>query len=231
MTTIRFLKIHAVCSTLAIAAIFIMGAADTSDLPESAVFDTITVRRIDVLDSADRIRVQVAGEFGPRRKDLSGMLFHNEDGHESGGLVYWGRRDENGEIQAGGMMTFDQYAEDQIMSLQYAHSGDRKRTGLTISDRPDEMGENLSRFYKDFAAAKSEEERQRLRKEVLPTIPLEELPAKRLYLGRTSRNSSTINLYDPQGRVRLKLEVDEEGVPRIEFMDEKGETARTIELD
>ncbi len=231
MTTIRFLKIHAVCSTLAIAAIFIMGAADTPDLPESAVFDTITVRRIDVLDSADRIRVQVAGEFGPRRKDLSGMLFHNEDGHESGGLVYWGRRDENGEIQAGGMMTFDQYAEDQIMSLQYAHSGDRKRTGPTISDCPDEMGENLSRFYKDFAAAKSEEERQRLRKEVLPTIPPEELPAKRLFMGRTTRNSSTINLYDPEGRVRLRLDVDKNGVPMIEFFNEQSESVKKIVIE
>ena len=231
MTTIRFLKIHAVCSTLAIVAMLIMGAADAPGTPESAVFDTITVRRIDVLDSADRVRVQVAGEFGPRRKDLSGVLFHNEDGNESGGLVYWGRRDENGEIQAGGMMTFDQYAEDQIMSLQYAHSGDRKRTGLTISDRPDEIGEHLARFYEEFAAADSEKERQRLRTEVLPTIPPEELPAKRLYLGRTSRNSSTINLYDPQGRVRLKLEVDHNGAPRIELLDENGESARTIKLD
>jgi hypothetical protein len=231
MTTIRLLKIHAVFSTLAIGAMFVMGAAETPGTPGSAVFDTITVRRMDVLDSADRVRVQVAGEFGPRRKDLSGMLFHNEDGHESGGLVYWGRRDENGEIQAGGMMTFDQYAEDQIMSLQYAHSGGRKRTGLTISDRPDEMGVNLARFYQEFAEADSEEERQRLREEVLPTIPPEEMPAKRLYLGRTSRNSSTINLYDPQGRVRLKLEVDQDGSPRIEFLDENGGSARTINLD
>lgn len=106
-----------------------------------------------------------------------------------------------------------------------------KGTGLTISDRPDEMGENLAAFYRAFSVAKTPEERARLRAEVLPTIPKEELPAKRLYFGRTQENSSTINLYDPQGRVRLKMEVSEDGVPRIEFFDEQGESIKKISIE
>ena len=219
---------YAILTTLAL--VLIVGMGNTNP-PDSRIFDKITVRQIDVVDSEGRVRVQLSGEFGPRRKDLSGLLFHNEDGNEAGGLVYSGKKDENGVIDAGAMLTFDQYAEDQIMAIQYAHQGSAKSTGLTISDRPDEMGENLAAFYRAFSEAGTPEERARLRADVLPTIPAEELPARRLYLGRTQDNASTIDLCDPQGRVRLKLEVGEDGVPRIEFLDERGNSIKKISLD
>jgi len=225
MSAIRFLMIHAGVSTLALVVVAVLAVGGRSG--ESS-FERISVRQLDVLDSEGRVRAQLAGEFGPRRKDLAGLLFHNQDGNEAGGLVFQGRRDENGEIQAGAVLTFDQYAEDQIMAIQYSHSGDVKRNGMTIMDRPDEMGENLAEFYRLFAEAETEEERQRLREEVLPTVPPEEMPARRLFLGRTTRNTSTINLYDPSGRVRLKLEVDADGSPRIEFLDEEGNAVRRI---
>jgi len=225
MSDNRILKIHAVISTIAIIGLVVMGAGDP---PGERTFQKITVSQIDVVDSEGRIRAQLAGEYGPRRKDLSGLLFHNEEGHEAGGLVYHGGIDEDGNVRAGAILTFDQYGDDQIMAMQYAQNGDRKRNGLTITDRPNEMGENLAQFYKDFSNAKTEEERQRLRSEVLPTIPKEEMPAKRLFLGRTTRNSSTINLCDPVGRVRLKLEVDKDGVPMIEFFNEQGESVKKI---
>jgi len=117
------------------------------------------------------------------------------------------------------------------MAIQYAHQGDAKSTGLTISDRPDAMGEHLAAFYKAFADAKTPEEQARLRKEVLPTIPKEELPAKRLYFGRTQDNASTINLCDPLGQVRLKMEVGEDGVPSIEFFDEQGASIKKISVE
>jgi hypothetical protein len=45
------------------------------------------------------------------------------------------------------------------------------------------------------------------------------------------RDSSTINLYDPLGRVRLRLEVDSSGEPKIEFLDEEGELVKKVRLD
>ena len=224
----KFLKTHAAFSTLAIIGLVVMGAGDP---PGTQTFDKITVSQIDVVDSEGRVRAQLAGEYGPRRKDLSGLLFHNEEGHEAGGLVYQGGIDEDGNVQAGAILTFDQYGDDQIMALQYAQNGDHKRNGLTITDRPNEMGENLAQFYRNFSNAKTDEERQRLRDDVLPNIPKEEMPAKRLFIGRTTRNSSTINLYDPVGRVRLRLEVDKDGVPVIEFFNEQGESVKKIVIE
>jgi hypothetical protein len=228
LNTENLLKAHAMLSTIAILALIGVVASGHS---KTQTFDTITVRHIDILDSEERIRVQLAGEFSPRRSDLSGILFHNEDGTEAGGLVYAGKKDEEGNIQAGAMLTFDQYGEDQIMTLEYAHHGNQKRNGLLIMDRPDEMGENMAAFYRQYAEAETDEDRQRLKEEVLPTIPREELPARRLFVGRTTRDSSTINLYDPLGRVRLRLEVDSSGEPKIEFLDEEGELVKKVRLD
>lgn len=228
MKTNQFLKLHAIVSTSAIVVLFGMGSTNS---PRSETFDKITVREIDLVDSQNRVRVQLAGSFAPRREQLAGILFHNEDGHEAGGLVYSGKRTEDGEISAGAILTFDQYREDQIMALRYSHHGDEKSTGMTITDRPDELGEHVAAFYAAFSEAETDEERERLRNEVLPTIPVEEMPAKRLYFGRTKRNSSTMNLYDPQGRVRLKLEVDSDGTPRIEFFDEEGTSVRRISVE
>jgi hypothetical protein len=228
LNTENLLKAHAMLSTIAILALIGVVASGHS---KTQTFDTITVRHIDILDSEERIRVQLAGEFSPRRSDLSGILFHNEDGNEAGGLVYAGKKDEEGNIQAGAMLTFDQYGEDQIMTLEYAHHGNQKRNGLLIMDRPDEMGENMAAFYRQYAEAETDEDRQRLKEEVLPTIPREELPARRLFVGRTTRDSSTINLYDPLGRVRLRLEVDSSGEPKIEFLDEEGELVKKVRLD
>lgn len=145
MNTENILKAHAVLSTIAILALI---AAVASVHSKTQTFDTITVRHIDILDSEDRIRVQLAGEFSPRRRDLSGILFHNEDGNEAGGLVYSGKKDDEGKIEAGAMLTFDQYGEDQIMTLEYAHHDNQKRNGLLIMDRPDELGENMLAFYR-----------------------------------------------------------------------------------
>jgi hypothetical protein len=225
MDTNKFLKVHAVFSTLAILALIATHIAGPS---ANRTFDKINVRHIDVLDSEGRVRVQLAGEFSPRRKDLSGLLFHNQDGNEAGGLVYSGKKDENGEIQAGAILTFDQYGDDQIMAIQYSHSGNEKRNGMLIMDRPDELGENLANFYRAFSQAETDEEREKLKEELLPKVPPEEMPARRLFLGRTTRNSSTINLYDPLGRVRLKLEVDADGDPKIEFLDDQGESVKSI---
>jgi len=191
--------------------------------------DEITVRSIHVVDSEGQERVTLAGEFPPRRSELAGLLFHNQEGTEAGGLVYYGRRNEAGEVEAGGLLTFDQYDDDQIMRLQYEQLGGQKSNGVVFAERPDEKSERVLAFYQAFGAAESDEERERLRREVLPTIPSEEFGARRLFVGRSIEGTSLVSLHDPSGRPRLTLEVDEDGAPRITFLDASGEAVRTIQ--
>jgi hypothetical protein len=191
--------------------------------------DEITVRKIRVIDSEGRERVTISGEFPPRRSELAGLLFHNEEGTEAGGLVYYGRRDKDGKVEAGGLLTFDQYGDDQIMRLQYEQLGHEKTNGVVFAERPDKMSERVLAFYQAFEAASSDEERERLRREVLPTIPQEEFGARRLFVGRNVEGASLVSLHDPSGRPRLILEVDEKGAPSITFLDASGEAVRRIQ--
>lgn len=213
---------------LAAAAVAGMAVGLFAAQDSSLTVDEITVKRVHVLDQEGRERVTIAGEFGPRRAELAGLLFHNEEGNEAGGLVYHGRRKANGEIEAGGILTFDQYRDDQIMAIEYSHAGSEKRNGITIADRPDRMSERVLAFYRAFESAKSEEERERIKKEMLPEIPPQEFVARRLFVGRNIEGASLVSLHDSAGRPRLTLEVDKEGTPAITFLDASGQAVRTI---
>jgi len=191
--------------------------------------DEITVRQVHIVDSEGRERVTIAGEFPPRRTELAGLLFHNEEGTEAGGLVYYGRRNKDGEVEAGGLLTFDQFGDDQIMQLQYEQRGPEKTNGVVFAERPDKISERVLAFYRDFEAASSDEERERLKREVLPSIPKEEFGARRLFVGRNVQGASLVSLHDPSGRARLILEVDEKGSPSITFLDASGDAVRRFQ--
>jgi hypothetical protein len=48
------------------------------------------------------------------------------------------------------------------------------------------------------------------------------LAATRVYLGRDRSKSALLNLYDPNGKPRLRLKVDSLGLASLEFLDEQG---------
>jgi hypothetical protein len=218
-------RYHPIILALAIIATTVATSGSQSSATR---VDELTVRRIHVLDADGRERLTIGGDFAPRRAEMAGILFHNEQGHEAGGLVYWGQRSAQGEVQAGGLLTFDQYGEDQIMVLKYEQTGARKTNGLTFIDRPNEMGEHMLALYKAVEGAASDEERERIKKEMLPKIPPEERPARRLFVGRSIEGASLITLSDKAGQPRLELEVDESGNARIAFLDASGKAVRTI---
>jgi len=235
MNSTRYLKMHAIASTgllvlLSIHALSEPAAQGTTvdERPPDATFEEITVKRVNVLDDSGRTRVTLAAGYPPRRAELSGLLFHNENGTEAGGLVYYGQRKEDGTVEAGAILTFDQFEEDQVLALEYAHRGSLKRNGIKIMDRPDEMSDKVKELYRALQAATSDLERDSIQKELLPKIPPEELPARRLYVGRTTQGASTVELCDGAGKPRIKLRVEKDGQASITFLDESGTAVRTI---
>jgi len=224
MNRMRLIELHALTTTAVLAAMLLSSARQE----ESIDFDEIRVQRIRVLDSVGRERLTIAGEFPPRRKELAGVLFHNEEGTEAGGLVYYGRPLPGGGFEAGGLLTFDQFREDQVMTLEYAHDPSGKRNGLRILDRPDQISEQVLKYYRAIEGASSAEERDRLRREMRAEVPPEELAQQRLYVGRASDGAALLNLCDGSGRARLRMAVTPRGEASISFLDEKGEVVRTL---
>jgi len=221
----RLLRLHAGVST---PLLIMLSVVAFSGRQGSSQFEEITVGKITVVDSTGRTRVILAGGFPPRRAELAGLLFINEDGHEAGGLVYAGTRDTDGQIHAGAILTFDQYRNDQIVALQYDHTGARKRQGVTIQERPDTLSDILKEAYRAIETAPTEALRDSLTRHYLARIPPEDLPARRLFLGRDFARASVVTLSDPAGRPRLRMEVDSLGRASIAFLDEAGQVVRVL---
>lgn len=186
------------------------------------------MRRIEVVDSAGRVRAELAGSFPPRRTALAGLLFHNEDGVEAGGLVYRGRRSADGRVSASGTLTMDQYGEDQVVVLAYDQDGVRKRQGLTISDRPDTMGPELRELYRVLDPMPQGPRRDSVQRVLLARVPVGQLPARRVFVGRDTGRAAVVSLADRRGAPRLRLAVDALGHASIQFLGEHGEVTRTI---
>lgn len=221
----RLLKLHAAASTV---LLIVLSFAAFSGQQAPNQFEEITVGRINVVDSLDRTRVILAGGFPPRRAALAGLLFINEDGNEAGGLVYRGTRDEDGQIQASAILTFDQYQNDQVLALHYDHSGDRKRQALVIQERPDTLSDLVKEAYRAIETAPTATLRDSLTRHYLSLIPREDLVARRLFAGRDFSGASVVTLSDPAGRPRLRLQVDSLGQASITFLDDAGEVVRVI---
>lgn len=233
LATIRkslcLIKVYALLMTVLFTVMAFSGFTQSA---QKQYFEEITAKRINVVDSTGKIKVRLGGDLGNR----AGILFYNEEGTESGGLLYSGKRDKGGKIDAFSLLTMDQFKSDQIVVLAYDHDGDRKRYGLTINDRPDVMSAQADEIIRELGQAlkqaeqsgKSSAEMDALRREYLSRIPAREIVARRLFAGRDVEGSSLVTLSDPDGKPRLRFQVDKLGKASITFLDPSGRTVRTI---
>lgn len=225
--SLRLIKAYALLMTALFMVICFSGFAQSGPKQNS---EEITVNRIKIVDSAGKIRVILGGDL--KNANLAGLLFMNEEGTEAGGLLYNGKRDKDGKIDAGSLLTMDQFKNDQIVALEYDHIGDQKRQGLTISDRPDTMSAKAEELLRALGpalqSARSEAERQAIRRDYLSRIPARDIVARRLFAGRDVEGASLVTLSDPDGKPRLRLKVDGLGQASITFLDPSGKAVRTI---
>lgn len=222
---VRALQCYAVGTT---ALLGVMALTAFQPSPRTMRLDELTVGHIKVVDSTGRVRVELAGSFLPRRTELAGLLFHNQDGGEAGGLVYRGVRAGGGRVAAGGTLTMDQYNEDQVVVLQYTQDGMNKQQGLVISDRPDTLGPALRNLYHVLDTFPSGPRRDSVQRALLAQVPVEQLPARRVFVGRDTTRAAVLSLADRRGTPRLRLLVDSVGRASILFLDAQGRVLRTI---
>ena len=65
----------------------------------------------------------------------AGLIFYNDEGTENGGLIFGGRKNENGEIvDSGGSLSFDKYGASQIVQLAGIDDKEDRFAGLGVSD-------------------------------------------------------------------------------------------------
>lgn len=202
-------------------------------------FEEIDVERINIVEkdgtlklalfNSDRLTRGKSERQGQGR--IAGMLFYNEDGYESGGLVYMGKKTPDGQDAGSGLM-FDQYRQDQTIALQHNETVDSQGAhyddGLTINSRPDwTVVKDEYDFYKMMKEFKGTEEE----KESLYDKQVDEhkVSRKRLFLG-IRKGTKEGQYYDETGvfirnrygRNAIRIFVDKDNIPHLEFYDTLG---------
>jgi hypothetical protein len=202
-------------------------------------FNEIDVERLNVIEKDGTLRLAIAnsarlpaptfygkeypGTRGGVAPGMAGMIYFNDEGTEMGGFGWSGRETAHGGHRAVGLLTFDQYNQNEVMALSYVDEDGHRRAGLTIFDQPDvSLQPVIQRLY-EIAQLPDGPEKTRRRRELVNELRERgETGARRFYAGRDPSKAAVVVLADPQGRPRLRMSVDSLGAPRLEFLDENG---------
>jgi hypothetical protein len=234
----RFLRIYGLLMTTAVGVMSM--AAFRTQPSQKTKFVEIDVERINIVEPDGKLRMVISNrprsigpiykgkEFGYKGGGRPGMIFFNDEGSENGGLTMTGSRDSLGRYQATTSMSFDQYDQDQILTLQYVDNSGRRRTGITVADRADV---NIYDWVlqRDSINRMADTTARRVALEKLVGahngVPLF---AQRVYVGRDVARSALVNLSDPLGKVRMRMRVDSLGRASLDFLDDNGKVTFSL---
>jgi hypothetical protein len=233
---IRFLKAYAAFSSLAVLMLLLMAFA-----PARQRFGVIDAERINILHADGTLALAISGqgrlpgptfegreypqEYSGGRTTASGMIFFNERGDEVGGLTYQGQLEGDG-YRASGGLTFDQFRQDQVVSLQYSDNGSRRSAGVNVWDRSTEITIAEILEIVDARAQATGAQRDSIER-VIAGMGERGLAAHRIFLGSQNR-TATLLIRDTRSRPRIRMYVDSVDVARLEFMDSTGAVIRTL---
>jgi hypothetical protein len=228
---VRFLKGYAIVATLVLGTLSLTAFRQAA---QKARFTEIDVERINIVEPDGSLRMVISNRprsigpiykgkpFGYPGGTRPGIIFFNDEGTENGGLTFTGRRREDGTYTSSVGMSFDQFNQDETLTLRYSDENGRKASAITIADRDTRdiydliMQRDSINKISDSTARTAALQRLFGPRDGVP------LAATRVYLGRDRSKASVLNLFDPNGRPRLRLRVDSLGVASLEFLDEKG---------
>lgn len=226
---VNFLTFYLILSNL-ILVLFIATAFKTD---KKETLDELTVKRINIVDETGKnLRMVISnenrqhsgiinGEKIPQRQRPSGIIFFNSFGDECGGLIYDGN-----EKDAGLVLSVDKYRDDQIMQFQYMEDTktSKRKYGLQLWDYPkeDSYNERMHRFSKIEKLQNNSERNQAYKQMKLDSLLMEQ----RLFIGKDFNQDVGLFISDKKGNQRIKIYIDENDNPKIEFLDKDGKVVK-----
>ena len=130
--------------TIAFAVVVLAGFAESR---QKQTFDEIDVHRINVVEPDGTLRMVISnkadfpgiiikGKETPHPdRATAGMLFFNDEGTENGGLIFGGSKDKQGKVTSYGHLSFDQYEQDQVFSIDAGEENGQRTSELRMIDR------------------------------------------------------------------------------------------------
>jgi hypothetical protein len=243
---LRLLKAYALVSMLMFGALVFV-AAQTAG--QRTRFEEIDVERINVVEKNGTTRLVIANPErlphpifrGKEYRNIrsgqaqrgAGMIYFNDEGTEMGGFVWSGRKTDDGGHRSFGLLTFDQYEQNEALALSYSDASGQRSAGLSVMDQPSASLQPVMEGLVAIQQMPDGEEKTRRLKEFQEGLKREGKVggATRFFAGRDDSNAAMVVLSDPKGRPRLRLMVDSLGTPKVEFLDESGKVTHQLPQD
>ncbi|KGI77675.1 hypothetical protein [Oleiagrimonas soli] len=222
----RLLAIYAGVLTLLVVAALLSGFVGA---PQRATFDALTVHRIDVVEPDGTLRMVISdqarfpglivrGKHYAHDRPTAGMLFYNNEGTENGGLIFGGYTDKNGKVKSWGHLSFDQYMQDQVFTIDASDVDGKRTAGLELIDRPTYPITEIVALMQRMRGM-SDVQREAALHAFQASHPS---PSKRLVMARAPDGGVSLGLNDRRGHPRIVLEVAADGTPSIRMLDANG---------
>jgi len=148
---------------------------------------------------------------------IAGIMFYNGEGDECGGLLFGSDKDKNGNYESGASLTFDQYKQDQVVQVHYDDANGERNYGFSIYDRSNKtLTELIEQINEINNSNLSEEEKEKELEKV------SEGNTQRAFMGKNPKGEVQVQLSDSKGKPRIRMVIDENDVPCMEFLDGEG---------
>jgi hypothetical protein len=222
---VKFLKIYSALLTVGIVSFFIMSFVYSSDKEH---FEEIDVERINIVESNGDLKMVISnqekqhpglvdGEEIWERERPPGIIFFNEEQDEVGGLAYQGNKEEGASM----VLSFDQFKNDQVMQLRYLESEKSRTYGLQLWDR-DQNFTSTKVINALDSLQKLDYNREKIREKMREMNNGEPIAVPRLFAGKKRNKSVGLFIQDESGNDRIRIYVDEQNKPQIEFLNKQG---------
>lgn len=229
---LRFLHAY-VTTTLLVFVALAVSAFGQPTTPRN--LGEITAERINIVDTNGTLRMVISnkdrmhpgvigGKVLQRPRPYTGLIFFNDQGDESGGLILTGP-EQNGNRAADAGLMFDQLGQDQTIGFDYTEENGRRTAAFKVWDRPDVPLSELIEKMNAANANQNQAQRDAAIAQVRATAPKS---AQRVFVGKTLDRVASVMLSDAQGRNRLALKVDADGNASIEFLDAEGKVIQRV---
>jgi hypothetical protein len=228
----RFLAIYSGALTIAFAVVVLAGFAESR---QKQTFDEVDVHRINVVepdgtlrlvisDKADFPGIIIRGKETPHPdRATAGVLFFNDEGTENGGLIFGGSKDKEGKVTSYGHLSFDQYEQDQVFSIDAGEEAGKRTSELRVIDEPDHpIKQDIDMAARIAVLPKAQQEAAWKKYRTTPHAQT------RITLGRADDRSVALRLKDVEGRDRLVIRVQPDGSPVLQLLDEQGKVTSQL---
>ncbi|MCL6443167.1 MAG: hypothetical protein K6T83_06900 [Alicyclobacillus sp.] len=117
-------------------------------------------------------------------------------------------------------LTFDAYQQDQVLQLSSYDIDGIRNYGFSIFDHPQTPLSNEIERMQEVQAVGNELQRKTAMEQLLQELQGHH---PRAFMGRGQNGSVSVRLNDSKGHERIRMVIDENDVPKLEFLNEQGE--------